>query len=346
MRIAISLLALCLLPLVPRAAQAQLAFADLGVDAAIAQAAATDSLVLLDVYATWCGPCHRLDEEVFPTSIVGEAAEGMVALKIDAESGEGPALVERFHVVGYPTVLVLDAQGQEIDRIFGFQPAEEFAATLRSYRDGSGTIGALRAAVDADPSDLRRVAELAERLAVRGEIEAARPYFDRVIAEDADNARGLRSRAHHFVGKYVYLRSRGDYARAVQEFDVIIERFPSSADVLSARIQRGIALTRSNDTEGALASFEGAIAAAPDDSSLYNAIAWTLFRERAALDAAIAIARRGLEVNGEDASLWDTLAEVQFANGDSEGARASIAEALRLDPESEYYQEQQARFAE
>ena len=83
---------------------------------------------------------------MFPTTLAGEAAAGLVAIKVDAEAGEGPAIVERYHVVGYPTVLVLDAEGNEVDRIFGFLPAEEFASTLRSYRDGSGTITALRAA--------------------------------------------------------------------------------------------------------------------------------------------------------------------------------------------------------
>ena len=325
-------------------AYAQLTFADLTLEEALAQASAPGGGVLLDVYATWCGPCQRLDEEVFPTTLAGEAAAGLVAIKVDAEAGEGPAIVERYHVVGYPTVLVLDAEGNEVDRIFGFLPAEEFASTLRSYRDGSGTITALRAAVEAEPGDLERVLELAERLAVRGEIDDARPHLDRVIAEDADNALGLRSRAHHFVGKYVYLRSQANYARAVAEFDVVLASFPGAPEALSCRIQRGIAQTRAGQTEDALASFEAAIAVAPDDSSLYNAIAWTLYRERAALDAAVAIARRGLAVRPDDASLWDTLAEVQFANGDAEGARASIEEALRFEPDSAYYAAQRARF--
>ena len=114
------------------------------------------------------------------------------------------------------------------------------------------------------------------------------------------------------------------------EFDVVLASFPGAPEAMSCRIQRGIAQTRAGQTEDALASFEAAIAVAPDDSSLYNAVAWTLYRERAALEAAVAIARRGLAVQPDDASLWDTLAEVQFANGDAEGARASIEERSAL----------------
>ena len=112
---------------------AQLTFAD-AMEEALAQLPASGGGVLLDIYATWCGPCQRLDEEVFPTTLAGEVAAGLVAIKVDAEAGEGLAIVERYHVVGYPTVLVLDAEGNEVDRIFGFLPAEEFASTLRSSR--------------------------------------------------------------------------------------------------------------------------------------------------------------------------------------------------------------------
>lgn len=330
--------------LVASAASGQVRFSDEPFDAALRQASERGALVLVDVYATWCGPCHRLDEEVFPTPLVGEAASNMVAIKVDAEAGEGPALVERYHVVGYPTVLVLRADGTEIDRVFGYHPPEDFAELLRGFEDGTATLDALRERVAADPDNLEQRMELAERTLVRGDVAEGEAMLRALMDLDASNERGLRSRAHLFLGKYGYLRSRRDFAAAVAEFDVILREFPGSPQALSAQLQAGIALLRAGDVDAAFARFDAAIATSPEEPALYNAVAFSAARERAGLEQAAARARAGLTLAPEDASLWDTYAEVLAASGDLEGALEAIGEAIEHAPDEAYYRTQQRRF--
>ena len=94
-------------------------------EAALAQAKAGDKVVLVDVYAQWCAQCKELDETTWPDpAVAGWIQANAVAVRIDTDRVRKD-LALRFHIVGYPTVLVLDAQGRELRRTMGFlKPAE------------------------------------------------------------------------------------------------------------------------------------------------------------------------------------------------------------------------------
>ena len=98
-------------------------------DAALARAAAGNRQVLIDFSGSdWCGWCRRLEKEVFATEAFRKAAaERFVLLMVDSPEDESllsdkareqnPRLVEKFGVDGFPTVVVLDAKGEEVCRM-------------------------------------------------------------------------------------------------------------------------------------------------------------------------------------------------------------------------------------
>lgn len=94
-------------------------------------AAVQNKWVFVDLYASWCGPCKRLKANTFTDeNLAAYMARHFVALAIDGEKGEGPALMQRFQVRAYPTLLVLNAQGKEVGRIVGFVSAEKLQQEL------------------------------------------------------------------------------------------------------------------------------------------------------------------------------------------------------------------------
>jgi len=331
--------------LVPQTGHASgVSWQSLSLDEALALAAQDGSEVLVDVYTTWCGPCQQLDAEVFPTDSVGSATDDLIAIRLNAEEGEGPAIVERYHVVGYPTVLLLQPDGVEIDRIFGFMPADEFASTVDGYQLGTGTIAQLRDQVAAEPTNLDLVYELGYRSAIRGETDQAITRLTQVIEVDADNGLGLRSQAHFVLGKYLYLRGAGDTTAALEQFAIIMDQFPSSPEASQVPFQNAIALCRSGDETAAREAFEAILAAEPDNVDAYNTVAWTCYRESFQLGWGLEVAQRGLEIDATSHSLWDTYAELQNASGDVQGAIESTQQAMTLDPDEAYYQRQLERF--
>ena len=46
---------------------------------------------------------------------------------------------EKYKVSGYPTNILLDNKGNEIDRLIGFAATDEFLKTMTDYAQGIGT---------------------------------------------------------------------------------------------------------------------------------------------------------------------------------------------------------------
>src|SRR5476649_868391 len=67
--------------------------------------------VFVDVFTTWCGPCKRMDAEVFTQPRVYQKMNtDFIDYKIDAEKGEGPAICKKYNVFSYPTYLFVNAK--------------------------------------------------------------------------------------------------------------------------------------------------------------------------------------------------------------------------------------------
>lgn len=91
---------------------------------------------LIDFVADWCIPCHEMENTTFRDATVLSEADRFAMFRADVtrENGSTAALVERFHVDGVPTVILIDSSGQEVKRTVGYVGAEEMIANMQAVR--------------------------------------------------------------------------------------------------------------------------------------------------------------------------------------------------------------------
>lgn len=100
---------------------------------ASAQKTAKDKqqMILVDMFAQWCGWCHRFEREVFPSEVFQKATSNIVLLRLNTEDkGEGTQFAQKYSVTQLPTFLVLTSDLELAGVIRGYSPPNEFVAAL------------------------------------------------------------------------------------------------------------------------------------------------------------------------------------------------------------------------
>lgn len=101
-------------------------------EAAMKKAAADKKPVFVKFETDWCGPCAIMSKLVFTAKDVAAAADGVVCVKVDGDKHK--ELVEKYKVTGYPTGILLNADGQEVGRYSGYQGVKAMTEKLKTLK--------------------------------------------------------------------------------------------------------------------------------------------------------------------------------------------------------------------
>ncbi|MFN4080665.1 MAG: thioredoxin family protein [Saprospiraceae bacterium] len=336
----------------------------------MAEAARRDQLIFVDAYAAWCGPCKRMDREVFSREDVGAFFNSrFVNAKIDMEKGEGPELAAAFEVNLYPTLLFIDAQGQMAHYAVGYHSPDELIELGRRALTPS-----LRLAVlESDYAAGERSDTLLERL-LQARAAALHPQTDQLAAQllDLRKGRWLEPANMDLIMLYVsdpysphfaFFKKNADlfaeqYSREAVRAKcdhVMAERLEAEPDMLLGDIQRLIGAAYPEDLAPRVASAyrisyfmergeaQAFAHAAIDHYARYpsadpeelNEIAWIFYKnfdERSLLEKAIEWADKSVSIK---ASFYntDTLAALHAKVGNKKKARKYALRAIQLGKE-------------
>jgi TolA-binding protein len=206
---------------------------------ALKQARQEGKLVLAYLYTDWCGYCKQMEAETFTDkAVIDEMSDSYVWLKLNAETDEeGRQLQERFNITGYPGMILLDGQGQEMERISGFVPAEAFRDRVAAAAGGPGSFVSLLRTAAEEPESIDVQYRLAEKYVERGEFAAAIDRFRRVIELDPDNSSGKADLSYYYLA--LSLASQGNEEMALRELDSLESSFPQSDYIADSAFLRG-----------------------------------------------------------------------------------------------------------
>jgi putative thioredoxin len=230
--------------------------------------------VIVDFWATWCGPCKTLTPQL---EAAVTAAKGKVVLaKVDVDKNQ--RIAAQLRIQSIPTIYAF-WQGQPVDGFQGAVPASEIKAFIERVSALGGDGG------------LADALEAAETMLAEGAAVDAAETFAAILGEDPANAAAYAGlvRAHLALGEI-------DRAQALA--DAADPAIGKSKEVESARAQ--IELARQAANAGPETDLRAAVAANEDDHQARFDLALALHANNKvdeAVDQLLELFRRDREWN-------------------------------------------------
>jgi tetratricopeptide (TPR) repeat protein len=249
------------------------------------------------------------DPEV--TAFLGE---NVATLRVESGRGEADALVDRYRIRAWPTMLVLDAEGEEEERLEGVGGKPWVMSLLRDAAEGV-SVRSLRAKAEQKPDDAGRRGKLGIRLFLRGD-PGATLHLEKAVKVDAAMEKETTKEAAFLLE--VRAAMTGGSAGPLKAF---LDKHGDTAQAWTVHEALIAVLSKRKDEAGQVPSWEYLVEREPN-AERRNGLSWALARADREPERALALVEEALKEQPDNAAFLDTKAECLSRLGKHEEAVA------------------------
>lgn len=261
--------------------------------------------------------------------------KNFVSIKINGKKDAGPELKKQLSVYGYPTIVFVAPDGNEVDRISGWDGnTQNFLATLKAYLAGEGTLKSLLTQYESEPDNLELNSKLAEKYLSRWESSKAVPYFQNILRLDPENSYNFADKANCYIALNDVWTNEDP--KATEEF---IKNCTSDELLRKSFSELIRFFENKKDVENTLRIYDSYLNHFKNDTGIMNGYAWYIYEERLTdkYDFGIEIAKKAVSLEPDAAHIWDTLAWLQFESAQMDDAIKSMEKAVELEPSEDSF---------
>lgn len=179
-------------------------------------------LILVDLFADWCGWCHQLEQQVFPSETFQKATRNKVLLRLNTEDGgDGTRLAQQFQVTSLPTSLLMTHDMVIAGIIKGFYPADKYAEAIHEVESKYGEFRKRMADEDAIAGDYAKRLDLARDLRNHFAYPQAESRFKKLAADPKVPA-AIRDQAYFDLALTQYFQKKyDDSMKTIRQFSTV-----------------------------------------------------------------------------------------------------------------------------
>jgi len=301
-----------------------------------------DKIIMIDFYTDWCAPCKLLDSDTFTNEeVIQYIDNNFIPIKINAESEYGIPLYEKFKGTGYPMIIFLDKEKNEIDRFYGFYPPNDFILKLNNILSGDHTFPDLLTKYKLGDNSSSTIFELAKKYFSRGEYDDALQLYEKVL-ENKDLSYNMFHETNYSIGM---IKLKNNESNNLEKY---IRQYPESF-LLKQSIINLLMYYKFNFLEKKeLDLYNKYIDRFSNDPLFLNQYSWRMTELNINLDNALQKINLSLSLIENDyknqAMINDTKAEVYWKLGEVDKAIITINESISIDPDNQYYINQKEKF--
>ena len=283
-----------------------------------------------------------LDASTFKNQdLIELSKKNFINLKIDGESDYGHPLFEKFHGTGYPLIIFLDSDGNELDRFYGYLPAYEFIIKMNNVLDEKGTFTYYLDEYNKNNHSAEILSSLADKYNDKGDVNNALALYIELLRSSNISKKDFNKAKYHVAS----LSIKNDELKLMLEY---LNNYKNS-DYFEKAIYDLINYYKANQMEeDEINIYTKYLDKLSDDYNFLNSYAWRMTELNKNLDNALIKINDALNLIDNTIpqypNILDTKAEVLWKLEKTEEAIQVIKEAINLDPTSEYYKSQKEKF--
>lgn len=328
-----------------------------------------NKLIFVDAYTTWCGPCKKMEKEVFPKKAVADFYnKTFINYTIDMEKGEGPKLAQTYKVAQYPTLLFIASDGSLVHRAAGFHNSEQMVELGNTAMDPTKQLATLERRFengDRDPAFLKNytlvragsydgthvpVAEAYMKTQENWDTEANRQFiFEYIGGANSSLFDHLTKNREEYIKQFgeeavlnkirtivyddIANKSTGDKAVPVKEVKALYEKaYPEKAKQLVSEYKMSYYRSLGDRNNFAKTAIKHYKKFPSDDPMELNEVAWTFYtviEKKKYLKKALKLAKKSADLEPAYYN-HDTMAALYYKLGKKKKAMTAANQAIEL----------------
>lgn len=224
---------------------------------------------------------------------------GFISFRITPSDEAWTELRERFEIRGTPTVVLLKPDGQELDRVNGFDGADRFVASVKDYLAGNNLLSTFVARVENNPDDAGANFNLAKKYTSRWDDEKAFPFYVKTAELDPQNSLGFNAEAKLRIAQYKIEQRENPDPEPLKQY---IAENTDEEFMFEAYSSLAFYYQRIKDNDMFMSVWEELLTKMSDNPQVKNEYAYAVFsiEDKSRYDKAKALAEEALASGDED----------------------------------------------